>query len=170
MLAILSDSLKGVNAVAALVAIEAASAFGIVKAAAKNAIHAACSTIAGATKPLVKMRGTVVDFPRYSGKAGETKQLTVFPQAGFWSQRLVATDSARRAGYGTSIGHVMVGGRNQRPGTTGSTMTAFLGAGSIGTGLTFERCERWESISIEVHFSEDCDFDASLFGYMEIAS
>ena len=160
-----ADSLRAVNALAVVAAIEAASIAAIAKRTARAALYAAAVTIADATRQPKRLRATVFDFPSYTGKAGEVVALTIHPSVPFMARKIVATDASQA---GTSIGQIFVGNRNQRPTLDGTTPTMFFGPTTIGGGVAFDRCEPWETITIKVHFHVACTFDASLFGDMEL--
>ncbi len=106
-----------------------------------------------------------VGFGPIEGKAGESKEIIVTPQCRFFrGEKVMATDTASPAGTGTRISNVAIGLKLQRPVGSCATLTAFFASNALGNGIKWDICDRWDRISITVHFIEDCKFDMTVFG------
>ncbi len=114
--------------------------------------------------PLQKARDWQLDFGPVSGTAGTSTVLTVAPQCLFRGEKVMATDTAASAGFGTSIGTIIIGQRLQRPAGTGATLTAFFANNALGNGIKWDTCEKALSISITVNFIQTCTFFLTVFG------
>ncbi len=87
------------------------------------------------------------DFGPVVGKKGESKVIKVHPQILFRGEKLIASDSCEKSGTGTRIVNIFVGQRSQ-----------------MGNGLNWDVCHLGQEICMTVEFTEDCTFDASVFG------
>lgn len=136
-------------------------------------------------QPLMKARDWFVDFPPTVGVAGQTIIITALPQVLFRVENLFANDTAPIPGTGTRVGACYVGNHLQRPALT-STLTLFTGISTKGPpkqrgkgpsasdihdemllgyrGLDWDTCQPAIAISIEVIFSQSCQFDCVLYG------
>lgn len=114
--------------------------------------------------PLQKARDWQIDFGPVSGAAGTTTTLTIAPQCLFRGEKVMATDSATSAGYGTRISTILIGQRLQRPAGNGATLTAFFANNALGNGIKWDTCDKALSISVTVSFISACTFDMTVFG------
>jgi hypothetical protein len=105
-----------------------------------------------------------VDFGPVAGVAGTITTLTVAPQCLFRGEKIIATDSWEKQGFGTRVWIILIGQRLQRPAGCGATLTAFYANNSLGNGVKWDPCDPALLISMTVSFVETCTFDATVFG------
>lgn len=132
-------------------------------------IAARVAETAGATishvPPPQKARDWQIDFGPASAPAGYRTTITIQPQCLFRGDKITATDTSSRPGYGTRVVQVLVGQRVQRPASgQHATLTAFFAVNALGNGVRWDTCERRMSISVTVSFIEACTFEMAVFG------
>jgi hypothetical protein len=109
------------------------------------------------------------DFPvgPLTGKAGETRTISIMPQCHFRVEKVMLVDDGDPPGTSTEIMQFLVGQQIQRPAATGpngGTLTSFFGPDSLGNGLTWGVCPPALSIMLTVKFNKDATLRGSLFG------
>jgi hypothetical protein len=106
------------------------------------------------------------DFPLgpIHGAAATSTTISFQPQAYFRAEKLMATDTSEKAGFGTAIGYILVGQRLQHPSGDRGTLSAFFGPSALGNGLRFDECPPALSIALTINFIQDCTFYGNLFG------
>lgn len=122
--------------------------------------------------PVQKARDWQIDLPATYGTAGSATTVTVNPQCLFRGEKIMATDTALPggpttavpAGYGTTVGTILIGNRLQRPAGSGATLTAFFANNALGNGVKWDTCEKALSIAITVNFINSCTFYMTVYG------
>jgi hypothetical protein len=115
-----------------------------------------------------KFRQWQVDTGPVFGPAGAETTVTIRPQARFRSEKIYATDDSSTPGKGTRILSVTVGHKVQRVGLGQGMLTQFFSAQALANGIEFDTSSPWATISIRVAFVQQCNFELSIFGTVEV--
>lgn len=113
---------------------------------------------------LVAGRGWQISFGPRKGKKGEVITIEAPAHCLFRGEKMMACDDYERVGCGTRIRSIMIGMRSQMPPGGGGTLTVFFAQNALGNGIQWKIAKPWETISMEVEFLQDCEFNCTVFG------
>lgn len=115
-----------------------------------------------------KFRDWQIDSGQVFGPANGETVITLKPQCRFRCEKIMATDDSSNPGTGTRILSVTVGNKVQKVGAGGrGSLTQFFSQTALGNGIRFDTASPWASIQIRVLFTQQCNFEITLFGTAE---
>lgn len=104
--------------------------------------------------PLVKVRQLTLGLGSTYIRPNATSTVSVTPQCFFRAEKLIATDNATTAGFGTMVTGVFVGDKNQLPVGNGSGQngipTFTYAQNSLGNGVEWDTCQPAITIAISI--------------------